>query len=70
MSLTPQQRLDDARDKLHLLQTGRLSVEVEVDGRKVRYARTDVDELRGYIGELEAEAANRKPRFGAIGFIF
>ncbi len=70
MSMTAAERLCDAQEKLHQLQTGRLSVEVEVDGRKVRYNRTTVADLQGYIDALNAEVANRVPRYGAIGFTF
>lgn len=69
MTLSVQDRLADAREKLHLFQTGRLSVEVEVDGRKVRYNRTNIDELRAYIATLSAEASGRFPRYGAVGWI-
>ena len=69
MSLTAQQRLADACEKLHLYQTGRLSVEVEVDGRKVRYNRTNIDELRGYIATLENEIAGERPVYHAIRFL-
>lgn len=66
--MTPQQMLDDARAKLHLLETGRLSVEVMFEGKLVRYQRANITELKSYIGDLEAKIAGRR-RFGAIGFI-
>ena len=70
VTLSVQDRLADARDKLHLFQTGRLSVEVEVDGRKVRYNRTNIDELRAYINTLTIEANGTYPRYGAVGVLF
>jgi hypothetical protein len=59
---TPQQRLEEAREKLHLLRTGRLAVEMEVDGRKTRFARVDLDTLEGYVDRLEHEVAGRTPK--------
>lgn len=72
MPLTPQtdaQRLAEAEQALHQLKLGRLSIEVEVDGRRVRYARTDIDKLEGYVDDLKDAVAGRRPRMGAIGFI-
>lgn len=66
---TDAQRLADAQAALHSLKLGRLSVEVEVDGRKVRYSRTDVDTLQGYVRDLTDRLAGRCSRHGGIGFI-
>ena len=66
---TDAQRLADAETALHNLKLGRLSVEIEVDGRKVRYAHADSDTLQGYVDELRRRVAGYCPRFGAIGFI-
>ena len=68
--MTAAQRLAEAEEQLHLFQLGRASVEVEVDGRRVRFNRTNIDDLQGYIAALRDEAANRRPRYGAIGVIF
>jgi len=65
-----QANLKDAYSKRHLLMTGRLSVEVEVEGRMVRYMRTDTEQLTAYIEDLERKISNRPARHGAIGFIF
>jgi BMFP domain-containing protein YqiC len=65
MAMTLQQMLDDARQKLHLLETGRLSVEVMADGYMVKYTRATVPQLKSYIGELEAKIAGKRQR-GAI----
>ena len=70
MPMTPQQCLEEACRALHEFQTGRRTVEVEFQDRKVRYNRTNPDELRAYIGELEAQIAGRTARRGAIGFLF
>jgi polyhydroxyalkanoate synthesis regulator phasin len=67
---TPAGRLADAQAKLHLLQTGRLSIKVMVEGREVTYQRTDLDALKGYVSALEDQVANRCSRYGAIGVIF
>lgn len=67
--MTLEQMLADARAKLHLLETGRLSVEVMVDGYLVRYQRANIDALKSYIGDLQAQISGRR-RFGAIGAIF
>ena len=61
--------LVDAQTKLHLLRTGRLSVEVEVEGRKVKYARTDESGLLTHITDLTNTIENRSTRRGAIGFL-
>lgn len=66
--LTDAERLAQAQDALHKLKLGRLSIEVTVDGRTVRYQRTDIDKLEGYVDGLLAKIANRSPIYGAIGF--
>jgi len=66
---TPAQLLVEAEIALHKLKLGKAAIEVEVDGRRVHYARTDIDKLEGYVDELRAAVAGRRPRFGGIGFI-
>ena len=68
MNFTLQQRLDDARENLHLFQTGRLSVKVVHDGREVTYNRTNIDELRAYIADLQNQIAGQSPSYRAIRF--
>ena len=63
------ERLMQAERALHDLQIGRLSTEVEDDGRRVRYQRTDIDKLQGYIDTLKSRIAGERPRYGAIGVI-
>lgn len=68
---TPAGRLADARDKLHLLLTGQLAMVVIVDngGYSVHYSRTNIEALKAYVSQLEAEVAGRRT-IGAIGVIF
>lgn len=67
--MTLQQMLADAQLKLHQLVTGRLSVEVVVDGYTVRYTRATIADLRAYIFELQNQIAG-VPAGGALGIIF
>lgn len=68
-SSDPAALLAEAQMALHNLKTGRMTTELEVDGRRVRYARTDIDKLEGYVAELQAQVAGRARRRGAIGFL-
>ena len=65
---TPEQLLAEAVTALHKLKIGKAAIEVEVDGRKVRYERTDIDKLEGYVSELRNAVAGCRPRVGGIGF--
>ncbi len=67
--MTPEQQLADAQQKLHLLQTGRLSVEVVADGYVVKYTRATIPELKAYIRDLQATITGM-PIAGAVGIIF
>lgn len=67
--MTTQEQIDDAKAKLHLLMTGRLSVEVVADGYLVKYTRADVQLLIAYIASLEDLLAGNKPA-GAVGVIW
>lgn len=67
--MTLQQMLADAQLKLHQLLTGRLSVEVMVDGYTVRYTRASIADLRAYIAELQNQILGVLPG-GALGIIF
>ena len=64
---TPAQLLCEAEAALHNLKLGKAAIEIEVDGRRVHYARTD--KLEGYVSELRDAVAGRRPRYGGIGFI-
>ena len=50
---TLQARLAEAETALHALSTGRQVVEVERNGKKLKYTPTDVGGLRAYIAELK-----------------
>jgi hypothetical protein len=65
MAMTKADMLADAQQKLHLLQTGRLSVEVIADGYVVKYTRATIPELKAYIRDLQAELTG-SPIGGAI----
>lgn len=69
-------RLREAERAYHLLMTGRLSVEVVVEGQTVRFSRTNMNDLLSYISRLEAQLAAElagcggKRLIGAIGVLF
>ena len=70
MALAPvSERLDEARDARHRLLIGQMEVEVEVDGFKATFQKTDLARLNAYIAQLEVEAAGQAQR-GAIGIRF
>ena len=64
------QKLAAAETALHNLRIGKASIEVEVDGRRVRYQHTDVEKLQGYVNQLRLQADGRPLRPGAIGVLF
>lgn len=54
--MTPQEKLDDAKNQLHLLVTGQQArVYVDQNGERVEYTPGNVGRLRAYIAELERE---------------
>lgn len=58
MSLTTeqcQQYLADARAALHAISTGKHRQTVQYGERRVTYTQANVQELRAYIAELEAQ---------------
>lgn len=57
MALTTQQKLDDAREKLHKLVTGSLRVSVRDGDTQVTYTQAERGDLEGYIQKLEQEVA-------------
>jgi len=59
-AMTTAEMLADAQAKLHLLLTGRLSVEVVADGYVVKYTHAQIPELKAYIRDLQAELCGRK----------
>ena len=67
--------LADARAAYHGLMTGKMAVEIAVDGATyvTKFARPDADKLLAYITRLEGQiAAAGRPRrgSGAIGIAF
>nr|VFJ73235.1 MAG: gpW protein [Candidatus Kentron sp. FW] len=57
-----QQRLIEARDAMHRLVTGAQTVEVDVEGQRVRYAQARRGDLQRYIRYLEAECGGASAR--------
>lgn len=58
---TLQSRLAEAETALHELLTGRRTVSVDYDGRKVQFTMTKVDDLRSYIADLKTQIAALDP---------
>lgn len=53
---TTQENLDEAKAALHALMVGKKAVEVQKsDGSKVKFDLTNVNQLRAYIVDLEAQ---------------
>ena len=64
MSLTVEQRLEDAKEKYHLLISGQQpSVFVDQSGERVEFTRAHPGRLREYIAQLQAEIGS-EPRSG------
>lgn len=58
MALTASERLTEAQDAYHALQTGQSVVEVrDATGESVRFTRAQLSSLRAYIAELKLEIA-------------
>ena len=54
--MTPQEKLNDAENQLHLLITGQQArVYVDQNGERVEYTTANVGRLRSYIAELKRE---------------
>lgn len=57
-------QLDEARNALHQLMTGKKAVKVQKDGRSVEYTPINISALRQYIQQLEqtvTTTSRRKP---------
>lgn len=69
---TAAQKLLEAQNALHQLRIGRAAVVIEVDGRKVHYKASTVEDLEAYVSDLTNEAAGVVPmrRGRAIGVLF
>ena len=51
--MTTSAQLDEARNALHQLMTGKKAVKVQKDGRSVEYTPINISALRQYIQQLE-----------------
>lgn len=73
-SMTLQQMLDDAKDKLHRLLTGTLVVSItDQNGEKLTFNSANAAQLRTYIQDLEAQLGVVTPyhlRARPMRFIF
>ena len=67
MSMTTQQKLEDAETQLHLLNTGqKVHVSVDINGERVEFNRVNIGRLERYVENLKsqlgtADYSNRKP---------
>jgi hypothetical protein len=59
---TAQQQLDEAREALHLLVTGRNTVSVQRDGKIVWFQQANRRDLETYINQLEGQLGVGAPR--------
>ncbi|RIA22656.1 gpW protein [Ectopseudomonas oleovorans] len=53
--MATQQQLNEAREALHLLVTGKSTVSVQRDGKIVWFQQTNRRDLENYIAQLEAQ---------------
>ncbi|AVO51222.1 gpW family head-tail joining protein [Ectopseudomonas mendocina] len=53
--MATQQQLNEAREALHLLVTGKSTVSVQRDGKVVWFQQTNRRDLENYIAQLEAQ---------------
>jgi hypothetical protein len=67
---TKRQHLTEAKGALHQLLTGKRVVEVDYDGRAVKYSKADIGQLRSYITTLEADLGIRSAARRAQGIWF
>ncbi|GAA03221.1 gpW family head-tail joining protein [Photobacterium leiognathi] len=52
---TLQQRLKEAEEAYHNLQTGQMAVSINKDGRQVEFNRANIDKLKQYIEDLRTQ---------------
>lgn len=65
--MTTQERLDEATQALHDLNTGQSVAEVtDQNGEKIRYRSVDYAKLTAYIKKLEAELAGTAQDVGPM----
>ncbi|KGK20968.1 phage tail protein [Vibrio navarrensis] len=53
--MTLEERLKEAENAYHKLQTGSLAVSIQKGDRRVDYSRANIHELRAYIDDLKAQ---------------
>lgn len=65
-----QQKLLEAENAYHSLQTGTMAVSIMKDGRRVDFNRTNIHQLKNYIDELKGLLGmsnhRRRPPAGVI----
>ena len=65
-----QDKLMQAEDAYHKLQTGTMAVSIMKDGRRVDFNRTNIHQLKNYIDELKSQLGmtyvRRRPPAGVI----
>ena len=67
-------KLEEAKTALHALSTGELVTSISVNGRTTQYTQANINDLRRYVRELEAECGttdsygDKKGRRGTIMF--
>lgn len=53
--MTLQEKLQQAENAYHSLQTGTMAVSIMKDGRRVDFNRATIHQLKNYIDELKAQ---------------
>ncbi|WGY45040.1 gpW family head-tail joining protein [Vibrio sp. ABG19] len=69
--MTLQERLSEAENAYHRLQTGSLAVSIQKGDRRVDYNRANIHELRAYIDDLKSQLGitnARRRRPAGVGF--
>lgn len=63
MTLTTAEKLVDAEQKLHLLETGQQPlVVVDSTGERVEFSRANIDKLRVYVKSLKSQSGQLDTR--------
>lgn len=74
MVMTIEQRLIEARDAYHALNTGTMArVVVDQDGQRTEFVAANAAKLYAYIQSLEAQLpclVAARPSGGPVGFVF
>jgi len=66
-----QQYLSDAQLALHRLQIGQAIVKVRIsDGSETEFKPAEINELRGYVKQLQDELNGRQRVHGAFNVVF